>query len=248
MVTKETITEQLNITSNEIAKKFSELYPDKIEKIAEELAVAFNNLLLIINHDEQGEISDGDFQAALLFWTGTNTIISSLELFRRGYHIEPLVILRHSLEIISTGYWAHEDPQIAKNLSQNKSIRSTESITKAKTIQPIIGPMYGMLSQKIVHISTLHSVPTGSKGAPLPVGGMYDPETLKYKPMILSMILTTTEILNSLIEVAFINKIKNIRLWKKVGDDVLEFEPSPEIKKMQSELFADFGEDFQFNN
>ena len=244
MTNKETIIKQLKTTSNEIAQKFDELYFDKIEKIAEELSIAFNNSLLIINYERQEEISDGDFQAALLFWSGARTIIGSLELFRRGYHIEPLVILRHSLEIISTGYCAHEDPQIAKNLSQDKSINSTKSISKAKQIQPIIGPMYGMLSQKIVHISTLHSVPTGSKGVPLPVGGMYDPETLKYKPMILSMILTTTEILNSLIEVAFINKIKNIRLWERVGGDVLKFNPSPEIKKMQEEMLGDFGGNF----
>ncbi len=236
MTTKETIIKQLKTTSNEIAQKFDNLYFDKIEEIAEELSICFNNLLAIINHEKQEEISDNDFQATLLFWSSANAIIGSLELFRRGYPREPLVILRHSLEIMSTGYCAHENPEIAKDLLEGKSVSSTKNISGAKKIQPIIGPMYGMLSQAVVHISTLHIVPSGSKEAPLPVGGLYDLETQKYKPMILSMLLTTTEILNSLIEVAFIDKIKNIRFWERVGDNILKSKPSPEIKERQREI------------
>jgi hypothetical protein len=246
MINKETIIEQLKTTSNEIAQKFDNLYSDKIEKIAEELSVCFNNLLTIINHEKQEEISDNDFQSALLFWSSANAMIGSLELFRRGYPREPLVILRHSLEIMSTGYCAHENPKIAKDLLEGKSVGSTKNISGAKRIQPIIGPMYGMLSQTVSHVSTLHVVPHGSK-TPICVGGLYDPEAQKYQPIALSMLLTTTKILNSLIEVAFINKIKNIRFWEKIGEDVLKFKPLPEIKKMQEETLEELGEILKSN-
>ncbi len=236
MTNKETIIRQLKTTSNEIAQKFDELYFDKIEEIAEELSISFNNLLLIINYENQKEISDNDFQAALLFWSSANAIIGSLELFRRGYPREPLIILRHSLEIMSTGYCVHEDPEMAKDLlkglKESKNIVSTKNISKVKRIQPMIGWMYGMLSQAFSHVSTLHVAPHASKTS-LPVGGLYDSEAQKYNPIILSMVLTVTEILNSLIEVAFINKIKNIRFWKRVGDDILKSKPLPEIRERQ---------------
>ncbi len=245
MTDKETIIRQLKTTSNEIAQKFDELYFDKIEEIAEELSISFNNSLIIINCENRREISDNVFQSALLFRSSANTIIGSLELFRRGYSREPLIILRHSLEVMSTAYCVHKDPKMAKDLlkglKESKGVFSTKNISEAKKIQPIIGPMYGMLSQNISHVSALHIVPHESRKAPLCVGGLYDPEEQKYKPMILSMILTATEILNSLIEVAFINKIKSIRFWERIGDDILKYKPLPEIKERQKKILDALG-------
>lgn len=246
MINKETIIRQLKNTSNEIAQKFDKLYFDKIEEIAEELSISFNNSSIIINHKNQEEIPDSDFQSALLFWSSANSIIGSLELFRRGYHREPLIILRHSIEVMSTAYCVHKDLKMAKDLSKGLNIVSTKNISEAKKIQSIIGPMYGMLSQ-VIHVSTLHIVPHGSKKTPLCVGGLYDPEAQKYGPMALSMILTATEILNSLIEVAFINKLKSIRFWERVGEDVLKFKPLPEIKERQKEILDVLGKILQSN-
>lgn len=240
MMNKETIIEQLESTSNGIAQKFDELYSEEIEDISEELSISFNNSLIIINYENQKEISDNDFQSALLFWSSANTIIASLELFRRGYVREPLIILRHSLEVMSTAYCVHKNPEMARyflqGLKGSKNIASTKNISEAKKIQPMIGRMYGMLSQTVSHVSALHVVPHGSKSAPLCVGGLYDPEEQKYGPIDLSMILTSTEILNSLIEVAFINKMKNIRFWERIGNDTLEYKPLSEIKKRQKKI------------
>jgi hypothetical protein len=240
MIDKETIIRQLKTTSSEIAQNFDELYSDEINEIAEELSISFNNSLIIINYENQKEVSDNDFQAALLFWSGANAIIGSVELFRRGYYREPLIILRHSLEVMSTAYCAHKDPKISQGLlkgpKEGKGVLSTKNISEAKKIQPIIGPMYGILSQNVSHVSALHIMPHGSKKPLLCVGGLYDPETQKYSPMALSMILTATEILNSLIEVAFITKIKNIRFWERMGDDILKYEPLAKIRERQKKI------------
>jgi len=232
---KETILKQFKSTSVDISKRYDKLYSNQIQEIAEELSVSFNNLFSVINRKNQKEISDHNFQAALLFWSGANSIMSSIDIFRRGYPREPLIILRHALEIISTGYCAHQDPQISEKLLRSEKINSSKNISKAKKIQPIIGLMYGLLSNNISHISTLHIIPSGSKTS-LPIGGIYDKEDQKNKPLVLSMILTVSEILNSFIEIVFFEKIKNVRFWEYAGNNRLRYKPLNKIKNRQKRI------------
>ncbi|MBU0619847.1 hypothetical protein KKB14_02095, partial [Patescibacteria group bacterium] len=76
MITKDTIFNQLHLTSNKIAKKFDILYSQEISNIAEEMAISYQILFDIINKEDQLIISDNDFQSALLFWTALNTYLS----------------------------------------------------------------------------------------------------------------------------------------------------------------------------
>ena len=219
MTKKEIILKQLNSISNETALKYNKLYSNEINEIAEEIAISFENLLNIIDRENQKEILDNDFQAALIFWSSANTLLSSIELFSRGYPREHLVILRHNLELISTAYCIHKDPQIAEDLLGNdKSIKSSKNISEAKKVYPILGPMYGKLSDSFTHISTMHIVPNGSIKTPLNIGGLYEKDIQQYKFLSLSMILTVAEMLNGFIEIVFFDKLSKKRYWEHIGD------------------------------
>lgn len=246
MFNKNSILRQLREVSSSIAAEYDHLYKDNIDNIIGELSISFINLQGIINWEKQEEILDHDFQAALMFWSCVNSLLASLELFRRGYPREHLIILRHNIELISTAYCIHDNPLILEDLLDiEKGVKSSKFITKAKKVHPIIGKIYGMLSDSFVHISTMHIVPNGSS-TPLCVGGMYDEVDQTFKPLILSMILTVSEILNSFIEIVFFHKIQDKRFWKYEQGNGIKYEPIDEIIIRQQNILKEM--DLIFNN
>jgi len=235
MIYKEKIIKQLNDTSNKIVRNYRKLYSKEMDEIVDELTVSYENLISVIDRENQKETTDNDFQSALIFWSGTNTLLSSIELFSRGYPREHLVILRHALELISTAYCVHIKPEIMDDLLKNVNINSTKHISEAKKVCPIMGLMYGMLSNSFMHVSTMHIVPNNSKN-PFCVGGMFDKNDQQYKPLVLSMILTTAEILNIFIEIVFFDKISKKRYWEYIGKGNVKYQPLESIRNRQKNI------------
>jgi len=238
---KETILAQLKTTSNEIAVAFDERYETEINDIATELATSYKTLFSIINKEDQGSISDQDFQSATLFWTGLNTILSAVDLFRRGYSKEPQMLLRDALEIFASAYDIHKDIEKYKQLTENpKQFDSTKSIKVVKEIHPILGKFYGLLSEKFAHVSTMHTVPHLSD-TPFAIGGMYDPKKQHTIILGLTSFILTVDILNSVLEIALIKYIEKPKFWKRIDETTYEFTPNKErieifLNNMKKEL------------
>ncbi len=109
--TKEDIVEIIHKKSNDIAEHFDSFFLKEGELLAEDIAISFNSLHEIIDREEENQVSDADYQSALLFWTALNSLIASIELLRRGYLKEPATLSRHILEIIGTAYDIHLHPE-----------------------------------------------------------------------------------------------------------------------------------------
>lgn len=227
MTSKEIILRQLQSTSNEIALKFDENYNSDLDIMAQELATSYNILLEIVNKDKD-HIPDNDFQSALLYWTALNSVLASLELLRRGYTKEPQMIMRNVLEIFAVAYNFHTNPCLYQQfITSDKKFDSAKSITEAKKVHSIIGQQYGMLSQFFTHVGLIHVLPHKVTNG-LYVGGMFDPDNhaiVNINPM---AITGTLDILNSLLELTFIQHITNSRFWKKIDDPTCEYTPNKE--------------------
>lgn len=227
VITKEKLFSSLQETSDGIQSSYWKEYGSDLEKILEELSYSYDILYHIINREDQKSISDADFQSALLFWTALNTILSSVKLFISGYSKEPQMLIRNAVEIFSSAYDIHVNPEKYELLQKTpQKFDSTYSISVAKNIHPFIGQMYGMLSDHFSHVSILHSIPHKSD-TPLCVGGIYDPKEVKYCLFSLSILVTATDIISSIIEFTFFNKIDNHRRWSTKDYETLHFSPDP---------------------
>jgi len=214
-ISKETIISQLQETSNKIANGFDGRYFEEITFFAGEMAISYQVLWDIINSENQDKISDADFQSALMFWVSLNTVLSSIELFRRGYPVESQMLLRNTLETFSAAYDIHVHPEKLDNLRRNpKSFDSKQSISVAKNINSFIGQMYGQLSSKFTHVSPLHTLPHKSS-TPICIGGLYDPKENKYQLIPLAGIMLTLDTLNAVLEFTFFDEISDKRFWAR---------------------------------
>jgi hypothetical protein len=218
-ITKETILRQLGSTSNDIAKKIDEMYSQELEEITSEIALSYQILHDIINRDDQSKISDADFQSALMFWTSLNTYLASVDLFRRGYNKEPLMLIRNVLEIFSAAYDIHLYPGKLKILCQKPNdFDSKQSIKIAKKVDPKIAQMWGNLSSQFSHVSIFHTVP--HQTTPLCIGGLFDPnDSMAVICGILPQLNLVLESLGSILELTFIKEINSPRFWEKISDD-----------------------------
>lgn len=238
MITRETILQQLNYTSNDIANKFDVRYSQELTEIAKEMAISYQILHDIINREDQSKISDADFQSALLFWTALNTYLAAIELFRRGYNKEPQMLIRNIVEIFSAAYDIHVNPGKLNILRQRpKDFDSKQSIKITKKIHPMIGEMWGMLSGTYTHVGILHTLPY--KTAPLCVGGLFDSED--QKAVICAMLPPlnlTLDILSSVLEITFITEIANPRFWKQISLDSYQYSMPKENTERGKRLLA----------
>ncbi|MBA7688255.1 hypothetical protein ES703_96734 [subsurface metagenome] len=94
----------------------------------------------------------------MMFWRGTNTIIASFELTRSGYGVEPPVVLRNALETCTTAIDLIKNTEKYKAFKERK-YKSSESISEAKNILPVIGKFYGLLSEFYTHVNFASSSP-----------------------------------------------------------------------------------------
>ncbi len=240
-ISKETIISALKEESGHISEAFDKKYLVEIEDLANELAHSYDILYFVINRDNQSTVSDQDFQSACLFWTGLNTILAGVDLFRRGYNKEPQMLLRDALEIFASAYEIHKDINKYKQLVNDpQSYDSTKSIKVVKEIHPILGHYYGILSDRFAHVSTMHLVPHSSD-TPLAIGGLYDPKRQHTIVLGLISFLLTVDILNSVLEFSLIKYIDTPKSWKKINDTTYQFIYDKEridgfLEKMKIEL------------
>lgn len=236
-ISKETIKRQLQITSNQIATSFDSLYAHELKIYAEEIAESYLLLLMILNNKDQNPTPDQDFQSGLIFWTGLNTIMAAMDLLRRGYHKEPMMLLRDAIETFSSAYDIHVNPQKLPSIqAYPHTFDSKKSIAIATKVQPMIGRFYGLLSEQFTHVSTMHTIPHHPE--PFCIGGLHNPKEQQATKTSTLILLTTLYPLLSLIELSFINQIKLLRYWQRDNNNAL-YLPIPEIKNNMDSVIAE---------
>lgn len=83
------------------------------------------------------------------------TFLSALELTRRGFRLQPPILLRNVLESVSTAFHVVMNTSDLDKLQKGK-LQSSRTIGSAKKIFPHFGHMYGLLSNDFVHIGDFH--------------------------------------------------------------------------------------------
>jgi hypothetical protein len=227
MVTKSTVLRQLKTTSNEIAQKFDEIHHSDLDVIAQELAISYDTILNAIN-DQENKLSDNDFQSALLYWSALNSILSAIDLLRRGYLKEPQMLVRNSLEVFAVAYDFHANPERYDSFIANpKKFESTRSISEIKKVHSIIGQWYGMLSKSFTHVSHLHILPHKNTEG-LCVGGILEVHDQSMVKIEIMATLGTLDVLSSVLELTFVSRIATPRYWKQTEPGAYKYVPNKE--------------------
>jgi len=226
-VTKEVLLSQLQQTSNQIASDIDRDYFDDIDNIVTSLAISYDILISIINHEDQTKISNADFQSALLYFTALNTILGTLELFRRGYSKEPQMLFRNAIETMSAAYDIHANPEKYTILMTTPDkFDSKKSISVAKSVHSFIGQMYGLFSSNFSHVSPFHILPHKSRGAELCIGGLYDKNEKTHRLFTLSQFIAISDVLGSLLELTFYEELSIHRYWTYKEGGSFHYKPN----------------------
>ena len=94
-----------------------------------------------------------------LMTRGANSLMAGFELALNGYFWEPPVILRTALEEFSSAWDIVHNPKRFLLWKADKKFSSTDSVSNCKEINPVIGKLYGMLSNLYTHIGPINSSP-----------------------------------------------------------------------------------------
>lgn len=228
-----------------IAEAYDKHYADELKDLVEDFADTYNELYQVINRPDQDKIPDNEFHAFVLSWTGLNTLLAALSLFRAGYPREPHMLVRNAFEIFATAYDIAANKDRFELLTKTPGkFDSTDSIKEVKKVHPIVAQFYGALSDKFTHVSVLHLMPHKS-ATPLCVGGLYDPKEQETVAMGLMMLMSSTEVCSVITEHLLARYVKPLRYWKLSDQhkDVLELIPGGKrgrtlIQRMEKYLEA----------
>ncbi|MBY0294131.1 hypothetical protein K2Q08_02250, partial [Patescibacteria group bacterium] len=199
-ITKDTVWAALKDQMPKIAEAHDKRYADELNDLVEDLADTYNELYQVINHPDQDKIPDNEFHAFALCWTGLNTLLAALTLFREGYPREPHMLTRNALEIFATAYDIAANRDRFEILTKTPDkFDSTDSIKEVKKAHPIVAKFYGALSEKFTHVNVLHLMPHKS-ATPLCVGGLYDPKEQETVAMGLMMLVSSVEVCSVITE------------------------------------------------
>ncbi|MDE0177067.1 MAG: SEC-C metal-binding domain-containing protein [Gammaproteobacteria bacterium] len=155
-----------------------------------------------------------------LLSNATQTFISAVDLARRGYRLQPGILLRNVLESVSTVCHVVIEENGLKKL-KNGTLASTRTIASAKKVFPPFGRFYGLLSDSFTHIGHLHFSPhSGNAIKEYEVGE----EALDFNLSALRFAIWSVTVTA---ELAFFDSLSKHRYFRRVSERAFVFSPSP---------------------
>jgi len=216
---KEKILGYFQETIPNVHEKFDSLHWHAVEELADYSEKIYLILAKVINNPKPSEVSDMEFNIAMLLWRGMNTLIASFDLIRGGYGIEPLIVSRNALETSATALDLALNPQKYKDFVLKK-YKSSNSISVATKVIPIFSQFYGMLSNYSSHITYSSSYPQYYKDEQgvmnLVFGGMYGEENKYYLNLNLGVVGTLQSVFLAITEFIFFKYCESPQLWEKI--------------------------------
>ena len=101
---------------------------------------------------ESGVNSEARFEAYSINKQVLDILVSALQMARQRGAIEVLTLLRVALEASCTALQISRNEEALRRYIAGK-YKSTNAVTFAKTLLPIVGEIYGALSQAAIHIN-----------------------------------------------------------------------------------------------
>lgn len=129
----------------------------------EEFSVLLGKLVQMLQNYQRTEpaFDEGDPKQVAygLMTKNANTLVAGFELAIIGYTAEPFILHRSALEGFATAWDLVHNPERFTDWRQSKNFGSTASIANLKREIPVIGRMYGFLSNLKVHTAPINSLP-----------------------------------------------------------------------------------------
>jgi hypothetical protein len=139
-----------------ICASFDQHYADRMRPTDELFSDAAFLLFTTTRFD--GNIRE-DYESVLygLLSNALNSLGSATVLLRSGFYKQALILIRQAIEIASTViHIVGDDTGKALQDFKDNKYSSTKSLTKAKVAIPVIGELWGFLSNTYVHISSMY--------------------------------------------------------------------------------------------
>lgn len=157
---QERIKRYLNELTADSKKRVTDYFKEEVDEFSlliSKIIIPLNNYISII---EAPEKDDPKFIGYGLMTKGANTLMAGFELSLNGYLWEPPILLRNALEGFASAWDIVHNPKRLELWKDNRSFKSSGSITNAKEIIPVIGSFYGLLSNMYTHITQLNASPS----------------------------------------------------------------------------------------
>lgn len=131
-------------------KEFDEANRDRLHDTMGSIGKVLSLQMILLAHGF--EPSGTRFEACALIKTALDTLVSALHLARHRANIEVACLLRSALEAACTALHICRNESAYENFLEH-SYHSTKSIHAAKQEIPVVGEIWGALSQVAVHIT-----------------------------------------------------------------------------------------------
>lgn len=107
------------------------------------------------SHDARKTEDSCRRECVVLIWNALHTTVAALELLRRGFKLQPRILLRNVLESVSVVlHLCHSENGLRK--FTRGTLKTQPCLTSAKKVFSIFGPWYGLLSEHFTHIGLPH--------------------------------------------------------------------------------------------
>ncbi len=210
---------------NPICASFDEHYGPHMRPIDELFSDTAFLLFTTTRYD--GNIRE-DYESALygLLQNALQGLGSATVLLRSGFPKQALVLIRQAIEIAATViHIVGDDTRKALADFTNGKYESSKSITKAKSAIPIIGELWGFLSNSYVHITAMYGTVTRLRPY------QQDDDAIAN---VINCLRLATWIVYVATEIAFPMSLAENRYWKPVtvgGRNAVAFDPSKEERE-----------------
>ena len=136
-ISKEEILYHIYRTSNDVALHFDRNHQKEVDNFIGKMVDQINFIHKMYNSDEAIK-DDRILIVSGILWKCLNSLLCALEIARRGYRLEPCVIVRTVLESSCSAFDLFHDFS-RFNLTNDCKFKSIKSITFTKKKIPIVG-------------------------------------------------------------------------------------------------------------
>lgn len=213
--TRDQLINQLQNVCPKIQKSFDITFSQEFRILSSDLSEILLNQFIgyreAVNINNELLITCGD-----LLRNSANTIIATNQTLRCGFRLQSGILLRSVIEMCATVVHLLVKPNDLKKFLADE-LSSTKSISIADKQIPLFGKIWGVLSNKQIHINSLHT-------DWYPMKEYNDKEEIPAS-VTLGMIGVSTMILAIVTELTFINKIEKLKYWQVIREGQVEFIP-----------------------
>ncbi len=220
------LIKRIHRDSGKIAKSFDKLCNEELIEISELFSrsayMVGDGLVRAVHDDNEIKIT-----SSKLLMNALITIQASVELLRKGYILQPGMLLRSTVEAVSTvAYFLIEEDGYIKYKDGKLNVNKT--IKYGKQVIPPLGYIQGFLSNKFVHIDNLHS----ENNTVTEYNEMIEPLRIN-----LGLIKASTWLVYVVSELTFYDYFNEHIFWSKIAENGYKFEITPKEKIWMNNFF-----------